>query len=261
MKIVSWNVASVRARWPVLHRFFTQYNPDVVLLQEIKATDTTFPFFAFQTLGYQAIICGQKSYNGVAILSKMPLKNVKTTLPNFDGEPQARYIEACLFDNTHVICVYAPNGNPPVTNPSDTSKLDYKLKWFDALTMHIKSLTEQKKSIILGGDFNVIVKDSDVFNPDLYRNNALMVPIVREKFSQLSSLALTNVIRYFHPQDHYYSFWDFTMNAYKRNLGMLLDYFFVTHDIVQSLRDGGVYQEVRGWEKTSDHAPIWFEFD
>lgn len=262
MKIVSWNVASVRARMETLTRFLSEYDPDIVLLQEIKATDETFPFFDFNILGYQSIINGQKSYNGVAILSKAPLKDIKTTLPNLSEEtPQARYIEAVLPDETHIICVYAPNGNPPANNVFDTSRLEYKLKWFDALIEHVTQLKLQKKSIILGGDFNVIVKDSDVFNPDLYRNNALMVPTVREKFNTLSALGLTNTIRHFHPEEHYYSFWDFTALSYKRNLGMLLDYFFVSYDIAKGLTASGVYKKVRGWDKTSDHAPIWFEFD
>ena len=262
MKIVSWNVASVRARMETLTRFLSEYEPDVVLLQEIKATDETFPFFDFQVAGYQSVICGQKSYNGVAILSKIPIKRVQTNLPNLnETDPQARFIEAVLSDDTHVICVYVPNGNPPANNPSDTSRLDYKLKWMSTLNIYIQSLLKDNKSIILGGDFNVIVKDSDVYNPELYRNNALMIPSVREKFYELSTLPLTNVIRYFHPEEHYYSFWDFMGGAYPRNLGMLLDYLFVSYDIAQGLTDGGVYKEVRGWNKTSDHAPIWLEFD
>lgn len=262
MKIVSWNVASVRARMDTLNRFIQEKKPDIFLLQEIKATDETFPFFDLQIQGYQSVICGQKSYNGVAILSKLPIKEVRTTLPDFEeSNQQARFIEAVLSDDTHIICVYVPNGNPPANNPSDMSRLEYKLKWMDALNTYIQSLLQNKKSIILGGDFNVIVKDSDVYNPDLYRNNALMVPTVREKFNQLSALPLTNIIRHFHPEEHYYSFWDFMGGAYPRNLGMLLDYFFVSYDIAKNLTNGGVYKEVRGWEKTSDHAPIWFEFD
>ncbi|MBR5130430.1 MAG: exodeoxyribonuclease III [Alphaproteobacteria bacterium] len=263
MKVISWNVASVRARIDTLNRFLLEYEPDIVLLQEIKATDETFPFFDFKTAGYHSIICGQKSYNGVAILSKEPIKKTQTTLPNFDEpEPQqARFIEAVLSDDTHLICVYVPNGNPPANNPSDTSRLDYKLRWMEALNSYIQSLLKDNKSIILGGDFNVIVKDSDVYSPNLYRNNALMVPAVREKFNELSALPLTNVIRHFHPEEHYYSFWDFMGGAYPRNLGMLLDYFFVSYNIAKGLTDGGVYKEVRGWNKTSDHAPIWFEFD
>lgn len=262
MKIVSWNVASVRARMEPLGRFLSEYAPDIVLLQEIKATDETFPFFDFQLAGYTSVICGQKSYNGVAILSKFPIKRVQTHLPTLtEADPQARFIEAVLSDDTHIICVYIPNGNPPANNPLDTSRLEYKLRWMEALKCYIQSLLKDKKSVILGGDFNVIVQDSDVYNPDLYRNNALMVPPVREKFNQLSALPLTNVIRHFHPEDHYYSFWDFMGGAYSRNLGMLLDYFFVSYDIAKGLTNGGVYKEVRGWPKTSDHAPIWFEFD
>ena len=262
MKIISWNVASVRARMDALTQLLNTYHPDIVLLQEIKATDDTFPFFDLKMMGYNSVICGQKSYNGVAILSKLPLKNVKTNLPDLDlNPPQARFIDAELPDGTHIICIYAPNGNPPANNPADTSRLQDKIKWFRALTAYLKTLTDTKTNVIIGGDFNVIVKDSDVYNPDLYRTNALMVPAVRECFANLSALPLTNVMRYFHPEEHYYSFWDFIGNAYRNNFGMLLDYFFVSYPIARELTDGGVLKEVRGWDKTSDHAPIWFEFD
>lgn len=258
MKIVSWNVASIRARMPALSKFLADYAPDIVLLQEIKATEETFPFFDLKIARYNAYIAGQKSYNGVAILSKEPLKDIKIALPDFENEPvQARFIEGVLPNGIHVISVYVPNGNPPQNDPADHSRLTYKLAWMDALNNHIHALTDQHIPVILGGDFNVIAKDGDVYNPDLYRTNALMVEPVRACFKKLTELPLVNTIRRFNPQEHTYSFWDFQMGAWARNLGMLLDYIFISDELSSTLLNAGIYKEVRGWDKTSDHAPVW----
>lgn len=277
MKIVSWNVASIRARMPALEAFLKNYNPDIVFLQEIKITQDIFPFHDFQEKRYHAVICGQKSYNGVAILSKEPLSNVKTVLPGFtdpcnapkisdlllaDPTPdQARFIEATLPNGIHLICVYVPNGNPPMKDPNDTSKLTYKLAWMQALNAHVSDLLKQKHSLILGGDFNVIEKDGDVYNPDAYRDNALMVPPVRDQFETLNRLPLTNTVRSYFPEPGTYSFWDFQMGAWAKNWGMLLDHLFISDDLQDRLINAGIYKEVRGWEKTSDHAPIWCEIE
>lgn len=259
MKIVSWNVASVRARMPALVKFLQTYQPDVVLLQEIKTMENDFPFFDLKIEGYYAYIAGQKSYNGVAILSKEPLKDIKIVLPGFteQGESQARFIEGTGADGTHVICVYVPNGNAPQKDPADTSRLTYKLAWIKALTIHINTLLYNKTPLIIGGDFNVIERDTDVYNPEAYRTNALMVPPVRAAFAELTTLSLTNLIRFRHPEPHFYSFWDFQMGAFAKDWGMLLDHLFVSSDLTVRLIDAGVYKEVRGWDKTSDHAPIW----
>lgn len=259
MKIMSWNVASVRARMETLSKVLTTWTPDIMMLQEIKAVEEQFPFFDFQILGYKAYISGQKAYNGVALLSKEPLDNIITALPGFEeeGDAQARFIEGVTKQGIHIICVYVPNGNPPMKDPFDTSKLHYKLRWMEALTRHIENLLSGGKSVILGGDFNVIERDGDVYNPDAYRDNALMVPPVREKFANLNALSLHNSIRALHPQDGLYSFWDFQMNAWRRNFGMLLDHLFVSQDLKERVTDAGILKEVRGWEKTSDHVPIW----
>ena len=207
-KIFSWNVASIRARLPALTKLLTEESPDIVLLQEIKAEESNFPFLNLKTLGYNAVICGQKSYNGVAILAKNTITHVSaiSLIPN--ESPQARFIQAQIGEITF-ISVYVPNGNPPEKMPTDTTKLDYKLKWMKALNTHIQNLLAQHKNFVLGGDFNVIEYDSDVYNPELFRENALMLPEVRQLYSDLTHLPITNAIRFKNPAPHTYSFWDF----------------------------------------------------
>ena len=255
-KIISWNVASVRARLPALMKLLETELPDFVLLQEIKAEEDTFPFFDLKTLGYEAVISGQKSYNGVAILSKEKLANVNTKLLEEEA-PQARFVEGETPSGLTVISVYVPNGNPPEKDPTDKTKLAYKLKWMDALNEHIKGLLVNGKKVVLGGDFNVIERDSDVYNPEAYRTNALMLPEVREKYSELLALPIINTIRLKNPEPHTYSFWDFQMGAWPRNLGMLLDALFVNCEDENKIESAGVLKEVRGWDKTSDHAPFY----
>jgi len=260
-RIISWNVASVRSRLPVLEKFLIQEAPDIVFLQEIKATEENFPFMAFQTMGYHAYICGQKAYNGVAILSKESLRDVCYALPNApQSDPQqARFIQARLPDQTLVISVYVPNGTAPMNNPEDTSRLEFKIQWMDALTEHLKKLLAQGEKIILGGDFNVIERDTDVYNYKNFLDSALMVSPVRQAFERLNAVGLKNVIRSFYPQEKTYTFWDFQMGAWPRNLGILLDFFFVSPQIEKQVQSARIYKEVRGWEKTSDHAPISLE--
>ena len=262
-KIISWNVASVRARLPVLVKLLEKEQPDIVLLQEIKAEEANFPFVPLLEKGYQSVISGQKSYNGVAILSKEKLLNVKTSLPLLceEDKSQARFIEATLPSGEVVISVYVPNGNPPEKQPENQEKLVYKLRWMAGLTEYITRLLSEKKHVILGGDFNVIEKDTDVYNPEPYRKNALMLPEVRGAFEKLSSLDVINTIRLFNPEPHTYSFWDFQMGAWAKNYGMLLDAFFVDRQTKDHVKKSGIYKDVRGWEKTSDHAPIYIEIE
>ncbi len=258
-KIISWNVASVRARLPALLQLLEQGNPDVVLLQEIKAEESTFPFFDLKIAGYNAVIAGQKSYNGVAILSKEKLTNVQSILLPNEENPQARFIQAETESGITVISVYVPNGNPPEKDPTDKTKLMYKLKWMKALNEHVKKLLDEQKAFVLGGDFNVIERDSDVYNPEVYRQNALMLPEVRSLYNDLLSLDVVNAIRLKNPEPHTYSFWDFQMNAFAKDWGMLLDALFVAKKDEAKIVNAGIYKNVRGWDKTSDHAPIFIE--
>ncbi len=257
MQVISWNVASVRARMPLLKNLLSEQKPDIVFLQEVKATHETFPFREFTEMGYFSVISGQKSFNGVAILSRYPLQEVLTVLPNTQEEiPQARFIQAKNQGLTF-ISVYVPNGNPPEKDPTDTSRLDYKLKWLDHLKEHLLSLLEQKQSFIIGGDFNVIEKDADVYDPELYRLNALMLPSVRECFHLLTELPICNTIRFFSQEKPLYSFWDFQGGAWYKNNGMLLDHIFISNDLKTRLKNAGIYKEMRRYPKPSDHVPVW----
>ncbi|MDR2902140.1 MAG: exodeoxyribonuclease III [Lactobacillales bacterium] len=258
-KIISWNVAGIRSRMDLLLALLHEERPDYVFLQEIKADENTFPFFELQMAGYESAIAGQKSYNGVAILSPKRLHNVITALPGFPEtpDPQARFIQAQTDTGLTLINIYAPNGNPPMNAPGDTSRLTYKIKWYDALIAHLSGLVRADAKIVLGGDFNVIEKDTDVYNPDLYRHNAVMVPAIRDKFAQVCGLGLINCIRAFHPAPHTYSFWDFTGGCWPKNNGMLLDYFLVSPNLSKRLRNAGIHKEWRGREKPSDHVPLF----
>ena len=257
-KFISWNVASVRARLPLLLSFLKEEQPDIMMIQEVKATSDTFPALDILIAGYQTVLSGQKGFNGVAILSKQTMNDPLTALPGFQDTdpPQARFCQAETPDGITCICVYVPNGNPPEKNPADTERLAYKLRWMTALTHHVSRLSDEGKKIILGGDFNVIERDTDVYNPEAYRTNALMLPAVRKAFSALSDLPITNAVRLFNPEPHTYSFWDFQMGAWPKNNGMLLDAVFVSNNLKNRLSGATVYKHLRGVPKPSDHVPV-----
>lgn len=259
MQIISWNVASVRARLPLIKKLLIEENPDILFLQEIKATEETFPFQDFASLGYHSYIRGEKGFNGVAVLSKKELEVKHTDLPTLDeGNQQARFIE-CTLNNIHFISVYLPNGNPPEKDPFSNERLINKIKWMEALIKHLEKLHNEKAFFIMGGDFNVIEKDTDVYNPSLYRENALMVPPVREKFAQLQAIGLFNTVRALNPKPHTYSFWDFQGGCWFKNLGMLLDHIFIPKEKEHRLLASGILKEYRGLEKPSDHVPVFCE--
>ena len=262
-QIISWNVASIRPRIPVVSKFIQENQADIIIFQEIKSTEENFPYMDFKALGYDAVISGQKTYNGVAILSKKPLKDVIRELPNqpISDPKQARFIQATLPDDTVIIGVYVPNGAAPMNNPTDTSRLVYKLEWMQAFTEHVSGLIQSGKQILIGGDFNVIERDSDVYNPEHFRESSLMVPPVRKAFEKFNELPLKNIIRMFNSESNTYSFWDFQGGAWPRNHGILLDFFFATEKLATKIKEAKIYREVRGWEKTSDHAPIGCVFE
>ena len=253
-KIISWNVASVRARMPVLTEFLRVEKPDIVLLQEIKATEENFPFFDFQMEGYQSYISGQKGYNGVAILSRKTLKNIKKALVGF--EDQARFIQGETETGEVIISVYVPNGNPPEKDPADQSKLIYKLAWMNALKEHVESLLQEKRQIILGGDFNVIERETDVYAPDLFRDSALMIPSVQRAYQAITAGKLINLIRKFNEAAHVYSFWDFQGGAWPKNNGILLDAVWTTPALAERCQSATIYKDIRARQGTSDHVPV-----
>ena len=255
-RIISWNVASVRARMPVLTGFLRQEQPDFVFLQEIKATEETFPFMDLRIEGYRAVISGQKGYNGVAILAKEKIINIEDKLADFTD--QARFIQAETSAGVTLISVYVPNGNPPEKNPEDRTRLEYKLRWMEALNQHVENLIRQGKKVIVGGDFNVIERDTDVYNPEVFREGALLNEAVREAYGKMEKAGMKNAVREFHPEPHTYSFWDFQGGAWARNNGILLDAIWVTPDI--HVVESRIYKEIRGKAGTSDHGPVSIDF-
>lgn len=258
-RVISWNVASVRARLDNIIRLIEMYAPDILFLQEIKAQHETFPYNVFLKYGYHIYLKGQKAFNGVAVLSKERLSLVQDNLLQENDELlQARFIHLVSEQGTNLVNIYAPNGNPPEKNPLDTLRLEYKIKWFDAL---IRYLSFYKEQLICAGDFNIIENDTDVFDAQRYKENALMLPVVQEKFQLLKQLPLTETVKLKHPEENYYSFWDFQQGAWRRNNGMLLDRCLVSTKYAEKVLDSGVLKEVRGWEKTSDHAPIFCDFE
>ena len=255
-KIISWNVASIRARMDGLKALLSNENPDIVFLQEIKATEDQFPFFEFLALGYNAYISGQKSWNGVAVLSKEKLTLKATALPGF--EDQARFVEAVDGQGTSYISVYVPNGQPPMNDPTDMSKFEYKLRWLDALYTYMSKV----ENFIMGGDFNVIQKDADVYNPASFRKSVLMVPPVREKFEKLLTLNIENPMRDLFPEGGLYTFWDFAGGSWYKNNGIGLDYIFLSKPLFEGkLKSAEVLQDYRGMPKSSDHAPVVVTID
>lgn len=254
MKIASYNVNGVNGRLAVLLRWLKETKPDVVCLQELKAPQEKFPLNAINKAGYEAIWHGQKSWNGVAILSSIgPLQEVRRILPGAPDDQHSRYIEA-IVNKIVIGCLYLPNGNPYLG-----PKFEYKLKWFKRLTAHAKKLLAHNVPVALIGDFNVMPTELDVYKPERWINDALFRKEVRAAFKKLSAQGWTDAIRYLHPGETIYTFWDYFRNAYARNAGLRLDHFLLNSYLKKRLQAAGVDKYVRGWEKTSDHAPVWIE--
>ena len=254
MKIATYNVNGVNGRLPVLVRWLGETRPDIVCLQELKAPQEKFPQEAILEAGYHALWHGQKSWNGVAILARSgePIE-VRRGLPGDPEDIHSRYIEATV-DGVIVGCLYLPNGNP-----APGPKLDYKLRWFERLTKHAAELLASGKPVILTGDYNVMPTELDVYKPESWVNDALFLPEVRAAFHTLMAQGWTDALRKLHPDEKIYTFWDYFRNAYGRNAGLRIDHFLLSPAIAKRLSAAGVNRDVRGWEKSSDHAPVWIE--
>ena len=254
MKIATYNVNGINGRLPVLLRWLEESSPDVVCLQELKAPQEKFPEQAIKDAGYHAIWHGQKSWNGVAILSKdAHIKEVGRGLAGDSEDLQSRYIEA-MVKGIRICCLYLPNGNP-----APGPKLDYKLSWFDRLIAHSQGLLESKTPVLLAGDFNVIPTELDAYKPERWVKDALFLPEVREAFNKLVAQGWTDALRKLYPTETIYTFFDYFRNAYARNAGLRIDHFLLSSELDERLFSAGVDHHVRGWEKTSDHAPVWIE--
>lgn len=254
MKVATYNVNGVNGRLPVLLRWLAESQPDVVCLQELKAPDEKFPEQAIKDAGYNAIWHGQKSWNGVAILARnMEIKELRRGLPGDTDDLQSRYLEA-MVNNVVIGCLYLPNGNP-----APGPKLEYKLAWFERLHKHAEQLLSFELPVILAGDFNVMPTELDVYKPERWVDDALFRPEVREAFHKLVGQGWTDALRTMHPDEVIYTFFDYFRNAYGRNAGLRIDHFLLSPQLKNHLKAAQVDHHVRGWEKTSDHAPVWIE--
>jgi exodeoxyribonuclease-3 len=254
MIIATYNVNGINARLPVLLRWLEERRPDVVVLQELKAQQTDFPEAALRGLGYKAIWHGQKSWNGVAMLTRVgDIHETRRGLPDDPDPTQSRYIEAAV-NGILVGGLYLPNGNP---RPGP--RFAYKLRWFDRLVAHAAWLLQSGLPVMLAGDFNAMPTEQDVHKPERWRDDALFAPEVREAFFKLIRQGWIDALRTIHPDEIIYTFWDYVRNAYGRNAGLRLDHLLLSPALADRLVDAQVDRHVRGWEKTSDHAPVWIE--
>lgn len=255
MKIATWNVNSVKARLDNAVAWLKDADPDIACLQELKCEDHAFPVQAFEELGYNVITHGQKTYNGVAILSKQPAEDVRRGLPGEDEDAQARYIEAVFARRSGVVrvaSIYLPNGNPP-----DTDKFAYKLRWMDRLAAHARKLLALEEPLVLAGDYNVIPTRLDAKNPDAWSGDALFRPESRASFRRLVNLGFTDAIRQIHgDQPDLYTFWDYQAGAWQRNNGIRIDHLLLSPQAADLLTDARIDREVRTQERPSDHVPV-----
>ena len=258
MIISSWNVNSVRARIDNIKSYLLKYKPEILMMQEIKTEDINFPFDDFSAMDYESHVYGQKSYNGVAIISKGKLKNIRTDLIK-DKLKQSRIISA-EFEykkkNIQLINIYTPNGNPV-----DTEKYDYKLYWLDSFIKTIKKNLKENSNIIIGGDFNIIPAAEDVHNPKSYENDALFRLEIRKRFREIINLGFFDTYRYIYPDKEGYTFWDYMSGAWQKNNGMRIDHFLVSSSLIDSIKDVKINKYPRGREKPSDHTPIEITID
>ncbi|MGE4351307.1 MAG: exodeoxyribonuclease III [Bdellovibrionales bacterium] len=256
MRIATWNVNSVRARLGNITSWLEASRPDVLLLQEIKCQTEDFPALEFQSLGYECHVAGQKSYNGVALLSRFPVEDPLTALPGNPADEQARYLEGTV-KGVRIASLYLPNGNPV-----GSEKYAYNLAWMDRLTVHAKALLKSEKPFVFGGDFNVIPADADVYAPEDWRGDALFTQSTRDAFRRLVGLGLTEAYRALHPQQtEAYTFWDYQGGAWQRNLGLRIDHFLLSPEATDLLLSVEIDRAPRAQEKASDHVPVILSLD
>jgi len=256
MIISSWNVNSVRARIDNIRKYLKKYSPDVLLMQEIKTEDINFPYDEFKNLKYESYVFGQKSYNGVAIITKNKLQNIKTDLIK-DKLKQSRIISAEVRykkKNIQIINIYTPNGNPV-----DTEKYTYKTNWLNDLIKQLKISSKKNENIILGGDFNIIPTSKDVYNPKGFEDDALFRLEIRKKLREIINIGFHDAYRYINGDKEGYTFWNYMRGAWQKNNGMRIDHFLVSNSLLNIIKDVKINKHPRDKENPSDHAPIEIE--
>jgi exodeoxyribonuclease-3 len=258
MRIATWNVNSVNARLETVVKWFEAAQPDVACLQEIKCVDEKFPAEPFERLGYNVAVHGQKTYNGVALLSKTPLEDVRKGLPEGDGDDHARYIEAVVSGPrpVRVASIYLPNGNPVATE-----KFAYKLAWMARLHRHAQALLELEEPLVLTGDYNVIPEPRDAEFPKNWEDDALFQPQSRAAFRALKWLGLTDAFLEADGAAGAYTFWDYQAGAWQRNNGIRIDHALLSPQAADALAGVSIHRDVRAWDKPSDHVPLVVELD
>ena len=253
MKISSWNVNSVRARIINILNYLKTSKPDILLIQEIKTENKNFPISDFKNLGYESHVFGQKGYNGVAFLSKVNINNINTQFIR-DINNQSRVITGDIKNKSKLIKlinIYVPNGNP-----IDTEKYKYKINWYDTFIQKVKKALTENKNVIIGGDFNVIPEELDVFDYKKYVNDALFKLEIRKKFRELINLGFQDIYRYFNKNKKEYTFWDYMAGAWQKNHGLRIDHFLVSNNLLDNIKSININKKPRSNVKPSDHTPI-----
>ena len=256
MKLATFNINGIKARIDALPAWLSSANPDVVCLQEIKSVDDAFPREVFESMGYRVETHGQKSFNGVAILSKLPLEDITRGLPGDETDEQARWIEATVIGTRALrVCgLYLPNGNP-----TPGPKYDYKLAWMARLESRARALLATEEPTVFCGDYNVIPQDADAAKPELWTSDALALPASRAAYRRLLALGLTDAFRARNPAPGQYTFWDYQAGAWERNNGIRIDHLLLSPQAADLLTDCQIDKQVRADDKPSDHVPIWVD--
>lgn len=261
MKIATWNINGIKARIDNLRQWLSDFQPDIVCLQEIKSVDENFPRLELEALGYNIETHGQKGFNGVAILSKLKPEDVVRGLPGEEEDEQARYIEAAFSVPSGVVrvaSIYLPNGNPS----DDPVKYPYKLRWMERLRLHAQSRLMLEEPLILAGDYNVIPEPHDCYDPAAWATDALFLPKTRAAFRALENLGLTEAVRATNDHTKLYTFWDYQAGAWQKNNGIRIDHLLLSPEAADRLVSTSIEKQVRAWEKPSDHVPVvgYFNF-
>ncbi len=259
MRIVTWNVNSIKQRIDNFLAWLSDRQPDIVCLQETKCVDEAFPHDRFEALGYNVAVHGQKTFNGVAILSKIPFDEVTPRLPGDDEDTHARFLEAVVSTKGTVLrlaSIYLPNGNPP-----DSDKYSYKIRWMDRLIHYAHERLSLEEPLVLAGDFNVIPTPIDARNPAAWAGDALFLPRTREKYRALCNLGFTDAIRAASDEAGLFTFWDYQAGAWAKNDGIRIDHVLLSPQAADRLVNAEIDRQVRGWEKPSDHVPVLVDLD
>ncbi len=256
MKIATFNVNGIKSRLPNLLEWLKREQPDVACLQELKALDSAFPEAELREAGYHALWKGQRSWNGVALLSRgTPPVEIRRELPGDASDEQSRYLEAAV-NGVVVACLYLPNGNP-----QPGPKFDYKLAWFERLITHAQGLYACGHPVVMAGDYNVVPTDFDIYNPRSWRKDALLQPESRECWQRLLAQGWTDSLRHLHPDEAVFTFWDYFRKHWERNAGLRIDHLLLNQPLAGCLAEAGVDAWVRGQPHASDHAPTWVRLD